>query len=424
MSAALLAVMILSAAPVPAGSSMDWPQWRGVNRDGKSTETGLSIPKDGPPLTWKNDSVGIGYGSPAVVGDRIYLIGGEANPAGSPEFLLCLSSVDGKEIWRKSLGTSAGKFLDGWGGGPRSTPSVHGEHVFVLGGTGDLVCFATSDGAIVWRKNLVRDFGGEIPKWGYAESPLFDDDKILVTPGKAVSIVALEAKTGKTVWQCKEFKDEPGYSSIMPMVLDGKKLYIQQSANHSFGVFAQDGKLAFKAGAISRRTAVIPTPVISGDYVFYTAGYSAGSEAFKLSVGGSAVDARALYTDKVMSNHHGGVIAIDDHIYGHSNGSQGWVCMTFKTAKPEIVWNNAKFGKGSISYADGHFYCYQESNGELAIIKASPEKWNEVARMKLPATSSKRPNQGRVWPHPVIAQGKLFLRDYELLFAFDMKTSK
>lgn len=423
MTSVLLAVLAFTAAPAPKDSLSvaDWPQWRGTHRDGKSGETGLVLPKDGPKLVWQNEDIGIGYGQVAVVGERMYLIGGKDNNAGSAEFLVCLKTKSGEIIWKKDLGTSAGKFSTGWGGGPRSTPTVVNNHVYCLGATGDLVCFTAEDGKKVWSKNLVKDFGGRIPNWGYSESPLIDGEKCVVTPGNDTGMIALDAATGKTIWACKDFKDGAGYASIMAVEHGMDKLYVTQTMESALGVFAKDGKLAFKHGELGRRTAVIPTPVISGDYLFFTAGYGAGCETFRLAGEGSSTKADVLFSGvKSLSNHHGGVIGIGDHVFGHSD-SGGWTCLAYKKNPPDVVWQSNKLRKGSISYADNHFFCYQEQDGECAVIKVSTDGWDEVCRFKIPKTSPTRPKSGRVWPHPVIAQGMLFLRDFEYLFAYDVK---
>ena len=425
MTAAFLAAFALAAAPAPMGtaiSAADWPQWLGPNRDGKSAEKGIVFPKGGPKLAWKVDDIGIGYGQPSVVGNRLYVMGGADNKPGAPEWLLCLNVENGEQIWKQEIGTTAGTFDGpGYGCGPRSTPTVAAGMIYVLGSTGDLVCFQAEDGKKVWSKNIVKDFGGKIPHWGYAESPLVDDGHVIVTPGSGTGMVALDAKTGSTVWTCKEFKDGAGYSSIIPMKLGDVTLYIQQTMESAIGVKAKDGKLAFKTGEIKRKVAVIPSPVISGEYVFFTAGYGAGCETYQLSLEGDSVKAKKIFSDnKSIVNHHGGVIAVGDLIFGHSD-SGGWTCLDFKKDPGEALWQSGKLGKGSVSYADGMLFCYAEKDGELAVIKVSPKGWEEVGRMSLPSKSKTRPSSGKVWPHPVIAQGKLFLRDYEKLFAFDLK---
>lgn len=425
MSPALLLTACLLAAP--AVGDGDWPQWRGQNRDGKSLETGLfkNWPKDGPPLAWENLKIGNGYGSPSVVGDRVYILGGTGNKPGDAEHCYCLGLKDGKEIWKTPLETGPGEFLPNWGGGPRATPTYADGMLYCLGASGDLVCLKATDGKPVWRKSLVKDFGGEngIPgrRWGYSESPLVDGDNLICTPGKGTGMVALNAKSGETVWTCKEFNDTAGYSSILPVEVGGVRIYLQQTMNSSLAVRAKDGKLMFKNAELNRATAVIPTPVFADNHVFFTAGYGAGCECYKLAAEGDKVTATKVYAKyKTVSNHHGGVIQIGDHIYGHNNANK-WVCFAFKDAKDSAVWEHQAFGKGAITYADGHFLCLEEKSGDLAVIKATDSGWEAVGRLKLPKKSTTPKGQGQVWAHPVVAHGKLFLRDFDYLFCFDLK---
>lgn len=426
MSSSLLLAALLLAAPTPKGSSTfaegDWPQWRGQNRDGKSLEKGLfaNWPSAGPPLAWENLEVGIGYGSPSVVGDKVYLMGGSDNTPGSPEHALCLNLSNGKEVWRTPLETSKGNFNAGWGGGIRSSPTVADGMVYCLGATGDLVCLKADSGKEVWRKNLVKDFGGGIPSWGYSESVLIDGEHLVCTPGKGTGMVKMEAKTGKVVWTCKEFKDGAGYASIIPTEVDGVRIYIQQTMQSGLAVRAKDGKLMFKHADIGRGVAVIPTPVVADGYAFFTAGYGAGSVSYKLTASGDGVKADKVGVYKTLQNHHGGVIQVGDNIYGHSDNG-GWTCLAFKKAEDEAVWKYGKFGKGSVIYADGHLLCYAEGNGNLAVIKATDEGWREVGSMKLPKRSPADKKSGAIWAHPVVAHGKLFLRDFDYLFCFDLK---
>ncbi len=423
MRSALLVCLI--AGPAVAA---DWPQWRGPNRDGKSADTGLSAawPEGGPKLAWKLDNVGDGYGQPAVVGDRVYLIGAEGNKVGAKEFALCLSAADGKEQWRTPLETSGDKYADAWGGGPRATPTVIGGKLYGLGVAGDLRCLDAATGKVVWTKNLVSDFGGGIPNWGYSESPLVDSGNVVVTPGNKTGMVALKADSGETAWKCEELKDGAGYSAIIPAVVGGVRVYIQQTAAHAVGVRAADGKLLFSTGEIKRTTAVIPTPVVVGDLAFFTSGYRAGCELYKLAADGKdGVSATKVYSkNNVLLNHHGGVVEHDGYMFGHSDGNGGlnkWVCFDYKTGPDQPTWSDNGPGKGSIIYADSHFYLYGEKSGELVRIKATKDGYQEAGKFKIPATSKERKGtDGKVWPHPVIANGKLYLRDYELLYVYDL----
>ncbi|VTR98506.1 Polyvinylalcohol dehydrogenase OS=Rhodopirellula maiorica SM1 GN=RMSM_06072 PE=4 SV=1: PQQ_2 [Gemmata massiliana] len=413
----------------PVATAADWPQWRGPNRDGHSADTVLleTWPANGPKLAWSltdAEEIGTGYGSPAVVGDRLYVIGANGAKQTATEFVTCLSLKDGKRLWRRELVTTPGKFNDGWGGGPRSTPTVDGDAVFVLGSTGDLVCLSAEKGEVRWAKNFVKDYEGGIPTWGYSESPLIDSDHLLCTPGNKGGLIALDKKTGKTVWQCKELTDGAGYSSILVTEVGGVKQYVQQTMQSGIGVRASDGKLLWKVGGIRRAVAVIPTPVLHGEYVFFTSGYGAGCECFKLEKDGDGTKATEVYTkNKVVANHHGGVLRVGEYIYGHSDSS-GWVCFDMKKGGDEPVWQNKGVGKGSVSFAAGFLYCYAENDGTLALVKATEKGYQESSKFAIPQKSKLRPNLGKVWAHPVIAGGKLILRDYELLFVYDISKPK
>jgi outer membrane protein assembly factor BamB len=403
----------------------DWPQWRGPNRDGKSTDTNLLTewPAGGPKLLWSikdSSRIGTGYGSPAVVGDKLYLLGGTTAKQDSKQFVVCLNVKDGTEVWKQSIATAPGRYSDGWGGGPRGTPTVSGDQLFVLGPTGDLAALELKTGKVQWNVNLVKDFGGAIPTWGYSESVLVDGENVICTPGNKGGIVALNAKTGKMVWQCKKLTDGAGYSSIIVAEIGGVKQYIQQTMRSAVGVRAKDGELLWQAGEIKRATAVIPSPVLTENYVFFTAGYGAGCECFKLEKDGAdGTKATKVYTSKIVANHHGGVIGIGDFVYGHSDAA-GWVCFPMKTGE-DAVWKSQGVGKGSISYADGYLYCYSERDGTLARVKPTEKGYEEAGKFTIPEKSSLRPNQGKVWAHPVIANGKLFLRDFEKLFVYDLQ---
>ena len=405
----------------------DWPQWRGPNRDGKSAETGLlkGFPEGGPKLLWsvtEADAVGTGYGTPAVVKGRLYVLGAEGAKQASPESCVCLDAATGKPVWKMPLATSKGGYLDMWGGGPRSTPTVDGDRVYVLGSTGDLLALEAASGKIVWRKNLVKDFGGVIPKWGYAESPLIDGDRVVVSPAKDTGMVALNKATGETVWACKELNDAPGYSSVVVATVGGVRQYVQQTDQHAVGVEAATGKLLWKVGEIARKTAVIPTPVlVGGKSVFFTSSYDAGAEL--VTIGDDGKSAKVAFTVLGITNHHGGVIELGGKLYGHSDAKK-WFCYDPATGGSDFLWTSSKLDKGSITYADGQFYCYGEGKGTLVTVKATPAGWDETGRFSIPEVSTLRPRQGKVWAHPVIADGRLYLRDYEKLFVYDIAGAK
>ncbi len=395
-----------------ASKSADWPEWRGAGRTDRSPDTGLlkSWPAGGPKLNWVFKDAGLGYAGYAVVGDRLYTMG----LRGDQELLLALDTKNGTEVWHAAAGP---KYPNGWGDGPRMTPTVHDGHVYALGGQGLLVCASAKDGKIVWQKSLVADLGGKLQDWGYTESPLIVGDKVIVTPGGSQgTLAALNRKTGEVVWRSTDVTDPAQYSSPILISHGGKQQIVQLVTKRVFGTDPETGKVLWQAD-FPGRVAVIPTPVYHDGIVYVTAGYGVGCKAVKLSADGKS--AETLYeNNKVMKNHHGGVVLVDGHLYGHSDG-YGWVCQELATGKE--VWVHKGFGKGATHYADGMLYCVDEKSGEVVLAEASPKGWSEKGRFRLDPLSTQRNKQGGIWPHPVVVGGKLYLRDQEYLFCFDVK---
>jgi outer membrane protein assembly factor BamB len=428
MSLLPIAVLALAlSAPAPKADTSaaggDWPQWRGANRDGVSTESGLlkTWPKEGPKLLWTFDTAGIGYSSFSVVGDTLFTMGADHKDSGDKEYVVAIDINTGREKWRSTIGKY---YANGFGGGPRSTPTVDGDRVFALGANGDLVCLTASEGSRVWSKNLIKDFAGGLPGWGYSESVLIDGDNAIVTPGgNKGAILAVNKKTGDQAWRCEELKDVAGYSSAIVAEVGGIRHYIQQTMQHVCGVRASDGKLLWKRADIKYATAVIPTPIFYKDHVFVTSGYGAGCALERLSKDGDGIKAEKVYANKSIENHHGGVIRVGEYVYGHSDRG-GWVGLEFmksdKVDGPEPA-SKFKFDKGATVFADGALYCYSESKGELVKVTPSPDLWKEDGRLSLPKQEERKSNQGHIWPHPVVAHGKLFLRDQNFIFCYDLK---
>jgi outer membrane protein assembly factor BamB len=416
------ALALLAASAVTAA---DWPQWRGPNRDGHSADTGLikEWPKGGPPLAWKANLGGVGFGCPVVVGDRLFVTAAEDDEGGQKEYTLCLGTKDGREVWRTPLPSGNGGYTTDWGSGPRSTPTVEDGFVYTLGARGDLACLRAADGKQVWAVNLVRDFGGDIPGWGYSESVLIDGDKLICTPGgNNGAVLALDKKTGKKLWQSAGLTDEAGYASAVVTEVGGVRQYVTQTQEAAVGVRASDGKLLWRVDKLGRSVTVIPTPVVHDGYAFFTAGYGAGCELLKLEPDGSGgTKATVVYTrNRVLANQHGGVVRVGDYIFGHSDSGGRWVCVEYKKDSAEPVWEYRRFDKGSVIAADGHLYCYGEDRGTVALVEASTDGWKEKGRFDIPEQSRFPRRSGKVWAHPVIANGKLYLRDHELLFCYDV----
>jgi outer membrane protein assembly factor BamB len=261
----------------------------------------------------------------------------------------------------------------------------------------------------------MKSLGGHIPKWGYSESVVVDGPHVLCTPGDAKgTVAALDKLTGKVVWQSKDITEPAHYSSIVPAKINGQPQLVQRNEKSIFGLAPKDGKLLWQT-EFSGRTAVIPTPIVRGNEVYVTAGYGSGSKLVRI---GTDNQVTVVYENKVMKNHHGGVVLVGDLLYGYSDGP-GWIAQNLKTG--EEVWASKALGKGAVHYADGMLYCIDEGTGTVVLAEASPKGWTEHGRFKLDPQTKQRKPQGRIWTHPVVVNGKLFLRDQELLFCFDVK---
>lgn len=425
----------LMFASLMAASALaeDWPQYRGPRRDDVSTETGLlkKWPAGGPPLLWTYDNAGTGYSGPAIVGDRLFTIGGR----GDTEYLIALdiqAPKEGKvaEAWSAKIGPLFDWKGNQWSAGPASTPTVAGELVYALGGMGDLTCVQAADGKELWRKNLPKELEAQInpigggPKnlgWGFTWSPLVDGEKLICLPGGPQGcLAALDRKTGDVLWRTTEITDQAAYASPMVAEVDGTRQYVVLTNQGLFGINAKDGGVLWN----HRRqpaygTEVVNSPIIQGSFVYATVGAGQGCDLLRIQREGDAFQATPVYANKNMTNHHGNVALIGEHIFGFSEG-KGWMCQAFQTG--EIVWKErAKLPAGSMTSAEGRIYCYSEEDGTAVLIEASPSGWTESGRFRIPQASKLRKPRGKIWTPPVVSGGRLFLRDQELLFCFDVK---
>ena len=391
--------------------SEDWPSWRGPNRDDISTETGLlrKWPEGGPEKLWTSKDAGLGYSGCSIVNGVLFTMGADGTGEESNDFVIAINTKSGEKVWQANVGS----YLEnGWGGGPRSTPTISGDLLIAITSKGDVVCLSTKDGAEKWRASLTG-LGGTIPSWGYCESALIDGDRVLVTPGGDNGTIAcFNLQTGEKIWQSSEMKQPANYSSIIAVDHFGKRQYIQLTGQKVFGLNV-DGKLLWQQD-FPGRVAVVPTPIYKDGQVYVTAGYGAGCMLQNVTAD-SAME--KIYDNKVMKNHHGGVLLVGDYLYGHSDDN-GMICQNFNSG--ELVWSDKKKNgsKGAVAYADGMLYCLSEDSGECYLVEATETEYKEVSRFKMdPQTTQRNPN-GRVWTHPVISNGRLYLRDQDVICCY------
>jgi outer membrane protein assembly factor BamB len=397
----------------------NWPQWRGPERDGISQETGLlkQWPEGGPRLLWQVDGLGEGFSTPAIVGDRIYLI---SNKGLENEFVQALNAKDGSQIWEKQIGKVGEPDQQPSYPSARSTPTYDNGWLYALGSAGDLACIDSKSGDIRWTKNLVADFGGKPGEWAYSESPLVDGDVVVVTPGgKDATLVALNKNTGEVVhkWQVPE-GDEAAYSSIVVLEVDGAKQYVQFMAKGVVGVDANSDKFLWRYDRTAKSSpANISTPVVS-DGCVYSGSHYAGGGLIKINRTGEGFVVEEKYFDKKLPTAIGGAMLVDGHLYGTNRTTM--TCTDFKTG--EIKWTEDRgLAPASLCYADGMLYAHSENTGEVALIEATPEAYREHGKFMPPSVPEK--GRSKAWTYPAVADGRLYLHDWGTLWCFDVKSS-
>ncbi len=394
-----------------------WPAFRGPKADGISPDTDLleKWPDQGPKQLWVYDGAGMGYSGHSIVDGRLYTMG----TRGDDVTVVCVDTATGKELWAAAISKDTQEgYNTGWGHGPRSTPTYSDGHVYAIDSQGVVACLSADDGKVVWKKHLVDDFKGQMGGWGFSESPLVDGDHLILAPGGTeAGIVALDKKTGETAWKTSDLK--PGkaeYATILVTEINGIKQYVKLFESQVVGVAADDGRIVWSS-PWEGKVAVIPTPIVDGNEIYISSGYGIGCKLIRIGEDNTPSD---VWQNKNMVNHHGGVIKVGDHLYGFSD-AKGLICQDWKTG--EMVWNEkGQFTlKGSVHVADGHLYALNEDDGTLTLVEISPKAYKQKGRFKLDPQSPNRNPKGKVWTHPLVLDGKLYLRDQEYIVCYDVK---
>jgi outer membrane protein assembly factor BamB len=406
---AVVAVGLLAAltnAPSAQAPGFDWPQWRGPDRSGVSREKGLLAewPSAGPTRLWTTSNLGAGYGSVSIAGDRVFVQGSQSKQS----TVSALNRADGKLLWTRPLGPAP---FNDRGSGPRGTPTVDGDRLYVLTENGDLFCLRVQDGTPVWNRNILREFGARNIGWLVSESPLVDGNMVVVTPGgRGAGMAALDKMTGKTVWTTKELSDEAGYASVIAATVHGIRTYMTLNAAAGVGVRASDGKLMWRYRRVANYTANITTPVFHDNKVFYSSSYDTGGALLNLTLQGDTLKADEVYFTRELQNHHGGIVALDGYLYGYSDSIL--TCLELATGK--TVWRHRSVGKGSVVAAEGKLYILGEDN-VVGLADASPAGYRERGRFRID-------DQGLAsWAHPAISDGRLYIRNQGTLAAYNIR---
>lgn len=400
----------------------DWPTFRGPNRTAVVNDSTLlkSWPEEGPKLLWEASGAGRGYSSLAIVGNNMYTLGdGLSTQKDADEYLSCFDKATGKQLWATKTGAALNDKRDAKWGSSRSTPTVDDGRVYVVTPEGQLICCNASDGKFVWRKDLLKDLDGEkADTWGYSESVLVDGNKVICTPGGAIStVVALDKKTGETLWTCKNPDDRgAGHASVVISKVGNLKVYVQSTGSGLMG-FSENGSLLWTY-PVDKTTAIIPTPIIRDDLVFFVAGYNRGGALVKQvhSADGGVAIKEVFGLNNKLSNKHGGVVLVGEHLYGDSDSSGIPYCADFLTG--EEKWRTRGSGQGSaVVIAGGDHLYIRFQNGVMALAEANPTKYKEVGSFTIPG-SGERPS----WSHPVILEGKLYLREQDKILCYDIRS--
>ena len=425
----LFACAFLTAATATAA---DWPGFRGPNRDGICTETGLlkEWPKDGPPKVWTAKNLGLGWGTPSVADGKIFGIG----TRGGKDGVWALNEQGGKELWFTPFADPAGRLLRQTNG-PASTPTFHKGKIYTVSANGTLSCMDATTGKLQWKKSYTDDFGGSVPAWAYTESVLADGDAIIGTPGgKGSAVVKLKADTGEVIWKADlgDVGKGYGYSSPLKATFGTIPAYVILTGNEAglVAVNAESGKLLwqYKGTAATGGVAQIPIPIVKGDKVWVSCAYNGGSALIQIVPNGKdqfTVKVLKSYKKNDLCNHHGGMVLVGDAVY-FGNGQNGGkpVCVDFKTGAIKWGPENSPAGgqrSAAVLYADGRLY-FRYENGVMVLIDPSPEELKVVSSFKLPPADVRSYPQS--WPHPVIANGKLYIRDQNVMYAYDVKAKQ
>ncbi len=381
----------------------DWPTFLGASRDGCSQETGLlkRWPDGGPKLLWKNDAVGEGWSSVAVVGKRLYTTGN----AGGNVMLICLDVATGREIWRAAQAPAArhGKYS-----GARATPTVDGDRIYLTGGNGELTCQRTADGRMLWRKDLRKDFGGKVGGWLYAESVSVLGKLAVVTPGGEHPVVALDKITGEPVWR----SDVPaiaGYSSWVPITVDGETVLVNGSQSGLIVIDPRDGKELFRHSFAANNVANAPTPAFSDGYLFWAVGYNKGAICLTVTRSGGAWRFEEAWTSHDFTCHPGNYVVAAGRIYDKGRG--GLVCADLKSGAK--LWSE-HVGAGETIWADGRVYSYSDAGGKMTLVDPDAADGRTVGFVQVAGN-------GNSWAHPAIADGMLYVRYDTNLYCFTLK---
>ncbi len=424
LALSLFVAFLIVRSEAIAFQSNDWPEFRGPNRDGICTETGLlkEWPEGGPPKVWTTTNLGLGYCTPIFADGKIYGMGTRDEKDG----VWALNELDGSEIWFTPFDDPRNINQNN---GPSGSPTYADGKLYAVSSKGKLVCLDATSGKSVWEKDYVSDYGGSVPMWGFTDSPLVDGDQVIAVPASdRAAVVAFHRETGDELWVSQVsggVGKGAGYSSVIKAEIAGKSQYVVLLGDKA-GVVGMDpanGNVLWKyAGkAAAGGVAQIPIPIIYNDHIWVSCSYDGGSALLKIAEEDDQFQVKPVktYVKRQLNNHHGGMVQVDDHVYfGHDQNKGRPVCVDLKTG--EIKWGPVRepargLGSAAVLYADERLY-FRYQNGVIVLIEPSPDELKVVSSFQL-----EDPSGREHWPHPVIVNQKMYIRDQENLHCFDVK---
>jgi len=379
-----------------------WTNFRGPKRDGKYDETPVSTnwPAKGLPVIWKQP-VGVGYSSFVIADGKAYTIEQRRNQ----EMAAAYDLGTGRELWAQKWNA---EFTDSTGDGPRSTPTWDEGRIYALGATGELRCLDANTGAVIWGKNILSDNQARNLPWAMAASPLIVDDKVIVLPGGAngKSVVAYNKMTGAPVW--KVLDDPQAYVSPMLVDLAGRRQIVIVSASRVVGLAPENGSLLWSYGWDTDMGINVSQPImVDQNRFFISSGYGKGAALVEVKGSGKNYTATTVWENNNMKNKFNSSVLHNGYVYGLDEGIL--VCLDVNTG--ERKWKEGRYGYGQILLTGGHLIVTSDQ-GDIALVKASPDKYTEMARFSA--------LQGQTWNYPAIASGRLLIRNSNEMAAYDI----
>lgn len=385
-----------------------WPQFHGPDRDNISRETGLlkTWPDEGPALAWTAKGLGHGFSSVAIANGIIYTVGNMEE-----DTVVTALNMKGEVQWRAKNGKAWTKDYPG----TRSTPTINGNRIYHQSPLGNIVCLNAETGEVIWEVDILTKVGSKNSTWGLAESLLIDGDRLISCPGgPETCMVALDKHTGSIIWKAPSTNELAGYSSPILVEYKGLRIIVTLTAKAIIGVNADNGDLLWHVMHESYADENVMIPIFYDGYIFIST-LVTGSVKWKIAVEGGKVALEEIWRTKELDNHHGGVILLDGYLYGTSTvkNSNKWICLDWQTGR--MMYADPGVGKGSLTYADGMLYTLSIDR-VMGLVRPTSTKFELVSSFEIP-----KGGKGKSWAHPVVCNGRLYIRHGEFLYAYSVR---